>query len=213
MSILPTLAQELRTYLSGRKTTYLFESNRRTHYSPRAVQRIVQDAAKQAGIKKSVKPHRLRAGVATLLLDAGMPIDPVKKFLRHKNVATTQICAETSLADLGETTLKPYRSDFKAALRLCARWAERMHMTPPLQTWKHLASSQRFLLPFGVRPKWQPNSRKAERAPCRNLASALTYLRLIRQLQRPPSYPDERVAQAYGFQNFDLERELEQIKC
>lgn len=104
--VLPTLAQELRTYLSGRKTMYLFESNRRTCYTPRAVQLIVQDAAKQAGIEKSVTPHRLRASVATLLLDKGMPIDQVQKFLRHKSVATTQIYAETSLRNLGENYLK-----------------------------------------------------------------------------------------------------------
>jgi integrase/recombinase XerD len=104
--ILPTLAQELRTYLSGRKTVYLFESNRRSRYTSRAVQLIVQDAAKRAGIEKAVTPHRLRASVATLLLDAGMPIDQVQKFLRHKNVTTTQIYAETSLHNLGENYLR-----------------------------------------------------------------------------------------------------------
>lgn len=56
MPILPALAQELRTYLSGRKTTYLFESNRRTRYSPRAIQLVVRDAAKQAGLETSVTP-------------------------------------------------------------------------------------------------------------------------------------------------------------
>lgn len=104
--ILPNLAQELRTFLSGRKTTYLFESNRRARYSPRTIQLVVQDAAKRAGIEKRVTPHRLRASVATLLLDAGMPIDQVQKFLRHKNLATTQIYAETSLVNLGENYLR-----------------------------------------------------------------------------------------------------------
>nr|MDQ3831614.1 tyrosine-type recombinase/integrase [Candidatus Tectomicrobia bacterium] len=36
--ILPALAQELRTHLSGRKAIYLFESNRHAPYAPRAVQ-------------------------------------------------------------------------------------------------------------------------------------------------------------------------------
>ena len=104
--ILPTLAQELRTYLNGRRTIYLFESNWRTRYTPRAVQLVVQDAAKQAQIEKVVTPHRLRASVATLLLDAGMFIDQAQKLLRHKNVTTTQIYAETSLKNLGESYLK-----------------------------------------------------------------------------------------------------------
>ena len=49
----------------------------------------------------SVTPHRLRASVATLLLDAGMPLDQVQKFLRHKRIATTQIYAEINLVNLG----------------------------------------------------------------------------------------------------------------
>lgn len=95
--ILPTLAQELRTHLAGRRTGHLFESNRHDHYTPRTVQLIVQDAARRAGIEKRVTPHLLRASVATLLLDAGMPLDQVQKFLRHKRIATIQIYAQTSL--------------------------------------------------------------------------------------------------------------------
>lgn len=104
--ILPVLAQELRTHLAGRTPTYLFESNRRAPYTPRAVQLIVHDAARRAGITKQVTPHQLRASVATLLLDKGMPIDQVQRFLRHKNVATAQIYAETSLGNMGENFLK-----------------------------------------------------------------------------------------------------------
>lgn len=104
--ILPTLAQELRTHLAGRRTGYLFESNRHDRYTPRAIQLIVQDTARRAGIEKPVTPHRLRASVATLLLDAGMPLDQVQKFLRHKRIATTQIYAQTSARNMGESYLK-----------------------------------------------------------------------------------------------------------
>jgi integrase/recombinase XerD len=104
--ILPALAQELRTHLHGRKAVYLFESNRHTRYTPRAVQLMVHDAAQRAGLVQHVTPHRLRASVATLLLDAGMPIDQVQKFLRHKHLSTTQIYAETSLKNLGEHYLR-----------------------------------------------------------------------------------------------------------
>jgi len=104
--ILPVLAQELRTHLRERKALYLFESNRHTRYTPRAVQLMVQDAARRAGLAQHVTPHRLRASVATLLLDAGMPIDQVQKFLRHKHLSTTQLYAETSLRSLGEHYLR-----------------------------------------------------------------------------------------------------------
>jgi site-specific recombinase XerD len=50
----------------------------------------------------NVTPHRLRASVATLLLDAGMPLDQVQKFLRHKRITATQIYADTSLHGMSE---------------------------------------------------------------------------------------------------------------
>ena len=104
--ILPSLAQEVRTHVGNRVSGYLFESNRADRYTPRMVQRVVHDAAVRAGIGKAVTPHRLRASVATLLLDAGMPLDQVQKFLRHKRIATTQIYAETSAKNMGDQYLK-----------------------------------------------------------------------------------------------------------
>ena len=104
--VLPALAQELRTFLAGRKQGYLFESNRHDKYTPRYIQKIVKEAARAAGIEKTVTPHRLRASVATLLLDEGMPLEQVQKFLRHKRIATTQIYAETSVRAVGENYIK-----------------------------------------------------------------------------------------------------------
>jgi integrase/recombinase XerD len=60
----------------------------------------------KAGIDKHVTPHRLRASVATILLDAGMPLDQVQKFLRHKRITTTQIYAETCLYGMGESYVR-----------------------------------------------------------------------------------------------------------
>ena len=101
--ILPALAQELRTHLGGRRSGYLFESNRADKYTTRYVQQLVKNAAQRAGIGKNVTPHRLRASVATILLDAGMPLDQVQKFLRHKRITTTQIYAETSLQGMAKS--------------------------------------------------------------------------------------------------------------
>lgn len=104
--ILPALAQELCTHLNGRTQGFLFESNRHDRYTPRMVQKLVKETAHSAGIQKQVTPHRLRASVATILLDEGMPLDQVQKFLRHKRIATTQIYAETSVRSMGENYLK-----------------------------------------------------------------------------------------------------------
>src|SRR4030095_11947777 len=52
--VLPSLAQELRTHLNGRRQGYLFETNRHDHYSVRTMQSVVKTAAQEAGIDKHV---------------------------------------------------------------------------------------------------------------------------------------------------------------
>jgi integrase/recombinase XerD len=101
--ILPGLAQELRTHLAGRGRGYLFESNRHNRYSQRAIQKLIHQAAQAAGISKRVYPHLLRHSIAQLLLDRGMPQEQLQKFLGHLNPKTTQIYAESSLAQVAES--------------------------------------------------------------------------------------------------------------
>ncbi len=88
--ILADLAQELRTHLGDRATGYLFETNRHLPYSSRRIQQIVKATAEKAKIKKRVYPHLLRHSVATTLLERGMPIDQIQKFLGHAKLETTQ---------------------------------------------------------------------------------------------------------------------------
>ena len=56
---------------------------------PSWVYRIVQKAAKRAGIKKKVSPHWLRHAHASHSLERGAPIHLVKETLGHASVATT----------------------------------------------------------------------------------------------------------------------------
>jgi len=94
--ILPQLAQELRTHLGSRTTGYLFETVQHTQYSPRRIQQIIKETAQEAQITKRVYPHLLRHSVATTLLERGMPIEQIQKFLGHSKLETTQIYAESS---------------------------------------------------------------------------------------------------------------------
>ena len=94
--ILPELAQELKTHLGSRKTGYIFESNRHTKFTARRIQQIVKETAERAGITKKVHPHLLRHTVATFLLEKGMPLEQIQKFLGHSKIETTQIYAESS---------------------------------------------------------------------------------------------------------------------
>jgi integrase/recombinase XerD len=84
--ILPELAQELRTYLGDRTTGYLFETTRDTRSTPRRLQQLVKETAADAGITMRVYPHLLRHSWATTLLERGMPLEQIQKFLGHSKL-------------------------------------------------------------------------------------------------------------------------------
>jgi integrase/recombinase XerD len=94
--ILPELAQELRTHLGDRAAGYLFETIHHTPYSPRRIQQIIKKTADAAKITKRVYPHLLRHSVATTLLERGMPLEQIQKFLGHAKLETTQMYAEST---------------------------------------------------------------------------------------------------------------------
>ena len=96
--ILAELAQELRTHLRGRTEGYLFETNRHAAFSPRRIQQLVKEIADSAGITKQVSPHVLRHSVATTLLEKGMPLEHIQKFLGHVKLDTTQVYAASTTA-------------------------------------------------------------------------------------------------------------------
>jgi site-specific recombinase XerC len=58
-------------------------------YSARCGQQIVKEIAEKAKIKKRVYPHLLRHSVATTLLERGMPIEQIQKFLGPSKLETT----------------------------------------------------------------------------------------------------------------------------
>ena len=67
----------------------LFRSRRRGHLHPSQVLRIVQAAAKRAGIAKAVSPHWFRHAHASHSLDRNAPISLVQATLGHSDISTT----------------------------------------------------------------------------------------------------------------------------
>jgi integrase/recombinase XerD len=104
--VLPELAQELRTHLADRAAGYLFETIHHTAYSSRRIQQIIKETADEANITKRIYPHLLRHSVATTLLERGMPLEQIQKFLGHSKLETTQIYAESTPAMIKESYQK-----------------------------------------------------------------------------------------------------------
>jgi len=96
-----TIIKELEKYMQTLKPDekYLFPGPK-GHVSPRNVQKIVENAAKRAGLKKKVHPHMLRHCFATHLLESGVDIRKIQELLGHANLQTTQIYTSVSKEEL-----------------------------------------------------------------------------------------------------------------
>jgi len=70
--------------------------------TPRAVQRLVETRAKQAGIPNHIHAHLLRHSFATDLLVNGADLRSVQELLGHANISTTQVYTHLTNKQLRE---------------------------------------------------------------------------------------------------------------
>ena len=101
-SIIPKpVLDALDVHLQGRENGYIFEGRDQGHISTRQIQRLLDEAAENAGLqdtrpgkvrqRKRITPHLLRHSFSRWTLDAGIDIVYLQQQLGHASLNTTAI--------------------------------------------------------------------------------------------------------------------------
>jgi integrase/recombinase XerD len=79
---------------------YIMFSNQGIQARREWVYRALNKLCKEAGFDKKVGTHTMRRSRATHLLNRGIPLEQVSKYLRHKNLSTTMEYLKITTADI-----------------------------------------------------------------------------------------------------------------
>ncbi|CAO0824084.1 hypothetical protein DFAR_4050001 [Desulfarculales bacterium] len=92
-------SQALRAYLAARSVLLaegdpaqpaMFLNRRGGRYSPRSVQRLLEEHLQDLSVGRKISPHSLRHAMATHLLEGGADLRSVQEMLGHISLSTTQ---------------------------------------------------------------------------------------------------------------------------
>jgi len=78
-------------FLKKKESEFLFLNRFGKKISRQSLWKIIKRYARQARIKKPIKPHTLRHSFATHLLERGADLRSVQEMLGHANISTTQV--------------------------------------------------------------------------------------------------------------------------
>jgi len=87
-------------YREFKPEKYLFEGAKGGKYSPTSIANILKNAARKAGVNKTVTPHMLRHSFATHLLEQGTDLRYIQELLGHNSSKTTEIYTHVSKKDI-----------------------------------------------------------------------------------------------------------------
>jgi integrase/recombinase XerD len=100
--------REARPILLKKSTDYLFLNNHGALMTRQGFFQILKEKAKEAGITKSVSPHKLRHSFASHLLEKGTDLRLIQELLGHEDISTTEIYTHVNNQKLKEVYLKSH---------------------------------------------------------------------------------------------------------
>lgn len=85
---------------------YVFLNRRGAHLTRTMILIMIKDAARVAGVKKTISPHTLRHSFATALLRGGADLRIIQALLGHEDLGTTEIYTHLETSDLRKEILE-----------------------------------------------------------------------------------------------------------
>lgn len=92
---------------------YVFLNRRGAHLTRTMILIMIKEAAKDAGIKKTISPHTLRHSFATALLRGGADLRVIQVLLGHEDLGTTEIYTHLETSDLRREILEHHPRNIK----------------------------------------------------------------------------------------------------
>lgn len=92
---------------------YVFLNRRGAHLTRTMILIMIKNAAKDAGIQKTISPHTLRHSFATALLKGGADLRAIQALLGHEDIGTTEIYTHLDTSDLRDAILNHHPRNMK----------------------------------------------------------------------------------------------------
>ncbi len=92
---------------------YVFLNRRGAHLTRTMILLMIKQAARDAGIQKTISPHTLRHSFATALLKGGADLRVIQAMLGHEDIGTTEIYTHLETSDLRREILEHHPRNIK----------------------------------------------------------------------------------------------------